>query len=537
MKKFTVIFCVAWLMLFANSATANNVTVSSVSLTGQDLTDHYCLVQFNIYWNNSWRTTSVPQNWDAAWVFIKYRVAGGEWHHAKLNSAGSVIPTGGAADFADSTGVFLYRDSNGTGTFSLSNVGIRWDYGDNGVSDDAMVEVRVFAIEMVYVPQGAFYFGDGAAQYRAYESPDNTQPYLIDGTTITLGTTSGHLYAVSSVGSGLSGYTVASSYPTGYDAFYCMKYELSQEQYVDFLNTLTRYQQNIRTTSDVSGDVVSSAYEFVMSGSGVVSYRNGISCPLSGLGTTDPVTFHCNYDDTPPVNDAGDGQNIACNFIDWGDLAAYADWAGLRPLTEPEYEKVCRGPNTSNANEYAWGNTSLHISDYNITGDGAPNEEITDMGENVGNSLTPINSSTIGGPARCGIFAASSTNHTRVETGAGYYGIMEMSGNLSEMVVGMFHLSGLSFTGLHGDGELTTDGLANTDYWPGINSNLNFNTANTAYSTNGVSGNAGMVQKGGSFITATIQSEISNRSSAGSTTNTTLMRVNENGGRLVRTAP
>jgi hypothetical protein len=335
----------------------------------------------------------------------------------------------------------------------------------------------------------------------------------------------------------MDGYVVPSAYPTGYDAFYCMKYEISQEQYVDFLNTLTRNQQNYRTTSDVSGDIVTSAYEFVMSGSGVVSYRNGISCPLSGLGTEDPVPFHCNYDDTPPVNDAGDGQNIACNFIDWGDLAAYADWAGLRPMTEPEFEKACRGPNASVPTEFAWGNTSYHASTYNIVNDGAPNEEITDMGSNVGNHLTSNNSTNIGGPGRCGIFAASSANHTRVETGASYYGIMEMSGNLQEMAVAMFYVAGLSFTGLHGDGELTANGLADTDFWPGINSNMDYNTPNTAYSTNGVNGNAGMIQRGGSFVAGTFESPISGRASSGSSSNTTLMRLNENGGRLVRTAP
>jgi len=38
-------------------------------------------------------------------------------------------------------------------------------------------------------------------------------------------------------------------------------------------------------------------------------------------------------------------------------------------------------------------------------------------------------------PLRCGILAASSVNHTRQETGAGYMGVMELSGNMSERVV------------------------------------------------------------------------------------------------------
>ena len=94
----------------------------------------------------------------------------------------------------------------------------------------------------------------------------------------------------------------------------------------------------------------------------------------------------------------------------------------------------------------------------------------------------------------------------------------------------------MSFTGLHGDGELLDDGNANTDYWPGINSNMNYNAANTAYSTSGVDGSAGIVQRGGTFGVFS-DAEVSNRSEAGSSGTTVIMRVNENGGRLVRTAP
>lgn len=72
-KQLTLIF----LMVFGLSMlNANNITISNLSLTGKNTTDDYILVQFDVSWENSWRTSSAPNNWDAAWVFVKYRVAG-----------------------------------------------------------------------------------------------------------------------------------------------------------------------------------------------------------------------------------------------------------------------------------------------------------------------------------------------------------------------------------------------------------------------------------------------------------------------------
>jgi hypothetical protein len=81
---------------------ANDIQVSNPALVGTNTLEGYTQVQFNITWENSWRTTSAPNNWDAAWVFVKYRDANtGEWNHAQLGSdaqhsapAGSTIATG-----------------------------------------------------------------------------------------------------------------------------------------------------------------------------------------------------------------------------------------------------------------------------------------------------------------------------------------------------------------------------------------------------------------------------------------------------------
>ncbi len=150
------------LILFSSILYANNIAVTNVSISDQSALFHFCKVKFDISWDNSWRTLAVPGNWDAAWIFIKYRVAGGEWHHATLHSSGHTAPAGSViTPSADGMGVFMYRSANGNGSNSWTNTELRWNYGDDGVGDDASIELKVIAIEMVYIPQENFYIGDG----------------------------------------------------------------------------------------------------------------------------------------------------------------------------------------------------------------------------------------------------------------------------------------------------------------------------------------------------------------------------------------
>jgi len=53
---------------------ANNIAVSGISLTARNTSTQTVRVNFNLSWDNSWRTTSAPFNWDAAWVFVKYKI-------------------------------------------------------------------------------------------------------------------------------------------------------------------------------------------------------------------------------------------------------------------------------------------------------------------------------------------------------------------------------------------------------------------------------------------------------------------------------
>ncbi|MBZ0243306.1 MAG: formylglycine-generating enzyme family protein, partial [Bacteroidales bacterium] len=446
MKKLTITLCTALAMLlFAGSVAANNINLTNIRLSGQNTTAgannaaNYTLVQFDLSWENSWRTSSEPNNWDAAWVFVKYRVGSGDWQHAWLNDIGHSGGTGTGATidaglltpgiaFHTTTnptlGVFIYRSANGTGTFSISDAQLRWNYGANGVTDNATVDVQVFAIEMVYVPQGDFYAGSGGAETSAfYTSPITTNPYQITSEgAITVGTTSGNLYYASSDSGGDQGGPIPADFPKGYAGFYCQKYEITQQQYVDFLNTLTSTQANVRQI--VYG-----------------LFRNAITVSSGVYSTNNPY--------------------VACNWMSWMDGAAYADWAGLRPMTELEYEKACRGTKIPVLNEYAWGNTTVTAAN-NITNPGANSETTITSNANA----VYGNQTNVQGPMRVGVFAKSST--TREQAGASYYGIMELSGNLVERAVTVGHLDGRSFTGIHGNGALSTKGHADVSTWPGL---------------------------------------------------------------------
>lgn len=65
---------------------ANNITVSNTNLTGQNTTDDYGMVQFDLSWDNSWRTSSEPNNWDAARVFVKNLMGITDWQQAFLSN-------------------------------------------------------------------------------------------------------------------------------------------------------------------------------------------------------------------------------------------------------------------------------------------------------------------------------------------------------------------------------------------------------------------------------------------------------------------
>ena len=550
MKKILLVFCLS-VGLFSQ-VFANNVTLSNISLTDQNITGHYCNIKFDISWDNSWRTaTSVPGNWDACWLIAKFRVNNGDWYHCLLSTSAAdhTAPSGSTVYPApDAMGVFIYRSTDGNGSNNWTNAKLRWEYGMNGVSDDALVEVRLFAVEMVYIPAGDFYIGDGdgvnESLYALHHESSNYAVQITSSLVLDIRVDNSSVYddgQIKNTGIGIDGdggldinndgVIENDEFPTGYRQFYVMKYEISQEQYCAFLNTLTREQQQARVETDISGTSVTNV--FVMTNTvGSMGY-NGICCATTIPAAPAPVEFFCDLSGDGTPNPDCDGQFMASNYMNWRDGAAYADWAGLRPMTELEYEKVTRGPNLPVLGEYSWGNTNIAPFWSSYTSILCSySSVILSPNENTGRATYYYSVNSL---VRCGIFASSSINHTRQEAGAAYYGVMEMSGNLTEPVVNVGTVAGRSYRAVNGNGELDDDGNANVDYWPGINGNDKTWIANTVYGgTTGVTESAGSGIKGGSYANLADFLIISHRAYTSSSYN--LLRQQTDGHRFVRNA-
>ena len=512
-----IIFCIQF-----SSLSGNNIQVSNVVVTGQNTVDDYTFIEFDITWENSWRIVGSSDNWDAAWIFIKYRIGtSGAWNHAWLNDSGHLFCDGTSLTtgllspdlpFESTTnpalGVFLYMANPGNGNFNCQNVQLRWNYGANGVADNENIYLKVFAIEHVYVPEASFKIGSGGTETGAfYTYPNTTESFSInDESEITVGPSAGNLY----YGPSAPGYSgdqqgpIPSAYPKGFRAIYAMKYEISQQGYVDFLNTLTRTQQQSRVRANIAGSSVTN--QFVMPSSTTVNMRSGIWSFSSIPPSPSPVIFSCNFNANLIPNEPNDGQNIACNFLLAQDVWAYLDWAGLRPMTELEYEKICRGPLNPVPNELAWGNNYLR-SLQAFVNPGYANETFQD-------SFANYNGGTNLGPCRSGIFAKSYTD--RIFSGGSFYGIMELSLNLWERAVTVGNITGRAFIGNHGDGLIGANADANATSWP-----------------TGTLGGGGSLRGGGG---TDIAYHVSNRT-YGSWPTINGGFVNWDGGRGVRTAP
>ena len=485
-------------MLFVSFASrANNITVSQVSLTGRNTVSDFVQVKFNLSWDNSFRTSTGPANWDAAWVFVKYKIGiNGTWKHATLSSTGHVISGASSTVPSDQKGIFIYRSSDASGTLTLNNTELRWNYGTDGVPDESKIYVKVFAIEMVNIPGASDFNVGGGGGTSAFTS---TTISTSNATTAPSGT--------GSKGGQAGGYPTGqtaptnSTWPNGYNAFYSMKYEISQGQYRDFLNTLTRTQQNARTETNLAAGVTSVNNRYVMSNTSAISNRNGIRCDAT-IHTSDPITFYCDLDNDGTYDESTDGEWIACNFLSWEDVEAYLDWAGLRPMTELEYEKVSRGTITAVTDEYAWGNTTINAL-LNVSAGGQTSESTSTSNVNA-----IYNNNYSSGPVRTGIFARAASDRTT--SGSGYYGVMDLSGNLWEQVVPISNVNARGYTGVLGNGELDINGNADAANWL-------------------AGGDAGV--RGGSWTTASTTLRTSDRSSislGGSARN------NNYGGRGVR---
>jgi formylglycine-generating enzyme required for sulfatase activity len=443
----------SFLLLSSTLCYSNNVQLGTPSLPSSTT------IQFTIQWDNSWRMSVGSSNFDAVWVFVKYQsCADNLWKHVDLSSVAIDHSVTGSQlevlSVSDSKGVYLRLNAVTTST-NINSATVTCKFS---TLTDAGFNYQIFGTEMVNIPSGDFYVGDGTRGSGNFGFSD-VNPYpakLITSAiqTAGLGTASNYQQNTN------YGSTTAlpAAFPLGWNSFYCMKYEISQEQYASFLNTLTYEQQITRTANNPNSAVGTLAI------APATNCRNGIKIQTAGTPNNIPAVYGCDLNSNGVFNEAADGQNIACNWLSWPDLIAYLDWATLRPMTEFEFEKVCRGPSSTGvtANEYAWGSTFLiQASSSAITGSGANNESSTAFG--VGLCAYGVGS-TAQGPLRCGFAAGAAT--IRSQAGSSYYGVMDMSGNVMEQCLGGYNFNYSAFTSAVGDGSLTTIGLANTTGWP-----------------------------------------------------------------------
>jgi uncharacterized protein (TIGR02145 family) len=405
------------------------------------------MISFSLSWDHAWRDDF---NWDAIWVFGKYTVGMEDtWHHLKLLSTRHSAPSDftydvGNIDASHAGGIFIMRADKGSGnvnnqTFTIKTM--RSDFGN--IADTSIANNDVFlslsAIEMVYIPYGGYYLGDGATPNRlgsnnggmvAVNSEDALNVYPVTG------------------GSEGAAKSLPATYPKGYKGFYCMKYEVSQEQYVGFLNNLTRAQQKARIGNNLDELKVG---EYVFGDKSQPSYRNGI-CVLSNPSDK-PAVFGCNLNPAEPYFGEDDGKCIACNYLTPSDMLAYCDWACLRPMSELEYEKACRKPYPQQAlgGEFVW-NSASGVNGLSGAGSllnaGRVNEQPSSAATNVNYNNADL------GPVRSASFGTASS--TQAQAGATFWGLMEMSGNVAELCYSVnaatFNTSDIYAS--HGNGEI-----------------------------------------------------------------------------------
>ena len=431
-KNYFKKIAIAAIGLFAVNTQANNLKITGTSVDTSAGT-----VTFNLQWDNSWRTNIAPANYDAVWVFLKYQDCADKlWKHANLSVTSSDHSTASPLKIdavTDGKGVFVYRSAIGGGNISSTSVTLKMNVAAANYDN---YNFKVFGVEMVNVPQGSFWVGDTTSSGYGVSSSTPAYNFQITSENSNI--------AASSLGTGNS---APSSFPKGFKSFYCMKYEITQEQYVEFLNTLTYSQQARRTIN--TPDSAANTFAFGN------AYRNGIKIKTPGSNASAPAVYGCDLT-SGDIDDLNDGQNIAMDYLSWNDFSAYLDWSALRPMTELEFEKVCRGPLASVANEYAWGTTDLnYVAPSGLTNAGSSIEGYNSVINGRANYhvLSGYVTVSLGGPTKVGFTATNASG--RVSAGAAYYGAMEMSGNVYELTVST-KSGGSSYTGVLGDGELST---------------------------------------------------------------------------------
>ena len=468
------------LLFFALAATgatqvaANNLDIGNVSIV--PVNRRVAIIEMDLSWENSWHDEC---NHDAAWLFAKYSVDDGStWRHATLKGSGvdPALTSPGTNSLIelyvpqDGRGAFVRRRGLGNGNLATTGLRLVWDLEADGIPREALGRVSMHGLEMVYIPQGAYYVGDDASQiFSGFKVTHINTPDISKTSAQGLGTIAapytnlttgiGRPYSITGVFTNL--------YPNGYNAYYIMKYELSRARYLDFLNQLSHTQAT---------NLLAKQSSF-----------QGTSGAISG---THPNLFNAHAWRAVLF---GEGNNPP-SYSGSQEWLAYLDWAGLRPMTELEYEKSCRGPHLPVDNGFPWGTTAgllvNRLKDVNTT---AESPLVSEAALVAGGYYGGVINSW---PLRNG--AAADAESDQFQAGASYYGVMEMAGNVCEKCVSSFNNAvARTFSGLHGDGELNANGMANVPDWP--------------YQTGVSYGGGSIISRGGGFQETVLNCTISSK--------------------------
>jgi formylglycine-generating enzyme required for sulfatase activity len=407
------------LWMFAASASATSLEVGKVELVPAGSSAPRA-VRCEVSWKNGWTNA---RNHDAAWLFVKISEGpGGEDLHVPLAAKGHTAaarpgsPPPRLEVSADRVGALLYGAAPFRGDARFT-VELALDPKAVASLDPAAKPIpAVFGLEMVLVPEGAFWVGDPdpaaldfAALYRVGPDRQPAGPFEVGSEDpIRIGPEPGKVdyRAPHPENQGDRLGPVPAAYPKGYRAFYLMKYELTQGEYAAFLNTLDAHQTASRAIHGGRGYADSR---------GTIALRDG------------------RYEAGAPRRPA--------NFVSWDDGAAFADWAGLRPMTDLEFFKACRGPGAPIAHEFPWGTASKTRLRRVV----AKDDDLVTTGEADESLLSDA---------------------TRDVLGASYWWVLDLAGSVWEKVVTLGHPAGRAFRGTHGDGEISPVGYATNEDWP-----------------------------------------------------------------------
>ena len=247
MQNVTKLVLIFVCTLFLSPLTANNIKVENIIYD-----DSLNTLSFDLSWDNGFNLPAPgPVNYsDFAYLFIKFKNSNGtNWEHMPvpigghltdnpppyLNSTGTSLPNG---EYSGLIASYFYL---GFSEFVSGSISVRCTVALSEYVTLLNPSFKVFAIEMINSTKHfslGYFLGDGTSQNRFYKGDEPNEPFYYTGSgNVDVGTGSEEINVSGNplpVAVLPGNYFGSKSYP--------MKYEITQEQYVDFLNCLnTRF--------------------------------------------------------------------------------------------------------------------------------------------------------------------------------------------------------------------------------------------------------------------------------------------------------